>query len=248
MDVQQPGGTGATCLLAVWESVTARLQLLPPPSPLTVAADGEVAERIHLPKFDCNGWADPFPNKPGDVCLLGRPVVSRQVVGVIHPLHLAEVPRDLVRPTEEPVCNEDKDLVIYNPVGYFLVYQPSADRVAQIKKEHAEINKPLSVHYDTSAEVRAQGAGFYQFSHDEETRKGEVEKTHKETGAVDVLPGEVEGMALNELYKTGIGIDGTVQPRLRRCSAPAKKFKLWPIPLAEHEKYQPAYGNVVTLP
>ncbi|KAJ7773214.1 hypothetical protein B0H16DRAFT_1660332 [Mycena metata] len=116
----------------------------------------------------------------------------------------SEVPRDLVRPTEEPAHDEDEDLVIHNPAGYFPVYQPSADRVAQIEKEHAEINNPLGVHYDASAEVRGRGAGFYQFSHDEETRKaqmdelksarGETEKTRKETGAVDILPGEVEGM------------------------------------------------------
>jgi hypothetical protein len=100
-----------------------------------------------------------------------------------------------------------------NPVGHFPVYQPSADRVAQIEEEHAETNNPLGVHYDATAEVRARGAGFYQFSKDEETRKAqmdelksarvETEKTRKEAGAVDVLPGEVEGMQDPDSASTG---------------------------------------------
>lgn len=62
----------------------------------------------------------------------------------------------------------------------------------------------MNLHYDATREVRAKGAGFYQFSGDEETRqqqmeelrkvRGETEKTRQGTGAVDVLPGEVEGM------------------------------------------------------
>jgi len=60
------------------------------------------------------------------------------------------------------------------------------------------------VHYDASREVRAKGAGFYQFSGDEETRRAQMEelkmardetgKVRQELGAVDVRPGEVEGM------------------------------------------------------
>ena len=89
-------------------------------------------------------------------------------------------------------------------MNHFPVYEPSAERVAQIAAEHAEENNPLNIHYDASQEVRAKGAGFYQFSGDEETRRAqmeelkmareETEKTRQETGAVDVRPGEVEGM------------------------------------------------------
>lgn len=59
------------------------------------------------------------------------------------------------------------------------------------------------MHYDASKEVRAKGAGFYQFSADEETRRKqmeelktvreETEKTRQELGAEDIKPGE-EGM------------------------------------------------------
>lgn len=93
---------------------------------------------------------------------------------------------------------------IGNPVNHFPIYQPSEDRVAEIAKAYAEENNPLGVHYDASKEVRAKGAGFYQFSADEETRRAqleelkasreETERTRQQLGAEDVRPGEVEGM------------------------------------------------------
>jgi hypothetical protein len=91
-----------------------------------------------------------------------------------------------------------------NPVNHFPVYEPDATRVAEIEKEFAEESNPLNIHYDASKEVRAKGAGFYQFSADEEIRRqqmGELKgareetgKTRAEFGAVDLRPGEVEGM------------------------------------------------------
>lgn len=91
-----------------------------------------------------------------------------------------------------------------NPVNFFPVYEPSSERVAEIQAAAAEENNPLNIHYDAGREVRAKGAGFYQFSADEETRKKqmeelqqvrhETEKTRQELGAVDLKAGEVEGM------------------------------------------------------
>src|SRR5260221_7446167 len=91
-----------------------------------------------------------------------------------------------------------------NPVNFFPVYEPSSDRVAAIQAAAAEENNPLNQHYDASREVRAKGAGFYQFSADEETRKEqmdelrqvreETEKTRQELGAVDLKAGGVAGM------------------------------------------------------
>ena len=56
--------------------------------------------------------------------------------------------------------------------------------------------------------MRAKGAGFYQFSGDEEERRRqmeelkmareETERTRKDVGAVDLKPGEVEGMQEDE--------------------------------------------------
>lgn len=91
-----------------------------------------------------------------------------------------------------------------NPVNFFPVYEPSSDRVAAIQAAAAEEDNPLNQHYDASREVRAKGAGFYQFSADEETRKKqmeelqqarkETENIRQESGAVDLKAGEVEGM------------------------------------------------------
>ncbi|KAI9440040.1 hypothetical protein H4582DRAFT_1944647 [Lactarius indigo] len=109
----------------------------------------------------------------------------------------SEVPRHLLPHQEK---GEDE-----NPVNFFPVYEPSADRVAAIKAAAAEENNPLDKHYDASREVRAKGAGFYQFSaDDEEARKRqmeelrqareETERTRQELGAVDLKAGEAEGM------------------------------------------------------
>ena len=89
-------------------------------------------------------------------------------------------------------------------MNHFPTYQPSEERIAEVAKQYAEENNPLNLHYDASREVRAKGAGFYQFSGDEETRKAqmaelkasrdETTKTRQELGAEDIMPGQEEGM------------------------------------------------------
>ncbi|KAI0064787.1 hypothetical protein BV25DRAFT_1869048 [Artomyces pyxidatus] len=124
---------------------------------------------------------------------------SRQAPRSEVPHHL--LPRTMR--TSDPEGDDD-GIVLDNPANYFPVYEPTAERVAAIREAHAEENNPLNAHYDASQEVRAKGAGFFQFSGDEETRKKqmdelrsareETEKKRQETGAADVKPGEVEGM------------------------------------------------------
>ena len=107
-------------------------------------------------------------------------------------------------PVFRPTLNSIHTFDIDNPVNHFPVYEPDAARVTEIEKEFAEENDPLNIHYDASKEVRAKGAGFYQFSADEETRRRQMEelktareetgKTRAEFGALDLKPGEVEGM------------------------------------------------------
>lgn len=85
------------------------------------------------------------------------------------------------------------------------MYEPTEDQIAKVELKYAEENNPLDVHYDASKEVRAKGAGFYQFSEDEETRRRqmeelksareETERTRKEVGAEDIKPGQDEGMS-----------------------------------------------------
>lgn len=105
-------------------------------------------------------------------------------------------------------CGIDTYNLTGNPVNHFPTYQPSEERIAEIAKAHAEENNPLGVHYDASQEIRAKGAGFYQFSTDEETRaaqmaelkasREETTRIRQEFGAADVRPGEVEGMREGE--------------------------------------------------
>ncbi|KAG1870594.1 hypothetical protein DFJ58DRAFT_837343 [Suillus subalutaceus] len=113
----------------------------------------------------------------------------------------SEIPRHLLPRTEdtEPIPDEDKD-VIYNPVNYFPVFEPSAERIQAVQEAYSEANNPLSSH------LRC-------FKGDEETRKQqmeelrsarmETEKTRQDTGAVDLKPGEVEGMRDDS---TGAGV------------------------------------------
>lgn len=112
-----------------------------------------------------------------------------------------------------------------NPINHFPVYEPSAERVEAIRAEYAEESNPLDIHYDASQEVRAKGAGFYQFSGDEETRKrqmeelrrarDETEQTRQELGAVDLAPGEIEGMVAVQDESAGMKKSRAMEKRKR---------------------------------
>ncbi|KAG6824911.1 hypothetical protein H0H92_005434 [Tricholoma furcatifolium] len=141
--------------------------------------------------------ARPPPNEEDD------PLVEYEdEFGRMRTARRSEVPRSLVPAEDER--DEDEDIIIRNPVNHFPVYEPSAERVAEIAAKYAEENNPLNMHYDASRENRAKGAGFYQFSGDEETRRKQMEELkaartetgqiREDLGAVDVRPGEVEGM------------------------------------------------------
>lgn len=116
----------------------------------------------------------------------------------------SEVPRHLM-PSNEKEADDDDPFVIHNPVNHFPVFEPSAERVAAIKQAASEEANPLAAHYDASRENRAKGAAFYNFSLDEETRmremeelkraRDETEASRRAAGAVDIRPGEGEGLA-----------------------------------------------------
>ncbi|KAH9058380.1 hypothetical protein EDB87DRAFT_1742597 [Lactarius vividus] len=143
---------------------------------------------------------DPYESDSDDLdeSLTDDPIIEfEDEFGRVRSARRSEVPRHLLPHQEK---GEDE-----NPVNFFPVYEPSADRVAAIKAAAAEENNPLDKHYDASREVRAKGAGFYQFSADnEEARKKqmeelrqareETERTRQERGAVDLRAGEAEGM------------------------------------------------------
>ncbi|KAF9048717.1 hypothetical protein BJ165DRAFT_1342748 [Panaeolus papilionaceus] len=155
--------------------------------------------------------------------LANDPIVEYEdEFGRLRTARRSEVPRELLPSAED---DEDEYVAVHlsvwhpplgstepltdshligNPVNHFPVYQPSEERLASIAKAEAESFKPLNVHYDASKEVRSKGAGFYQFSGDEETRRAQMEemkaareetaRTRQEIGAEDVKPGDVEGM------------------------------------------------------
>ncbi|TFK47864.1 hypothetical protein OE88DRAFT_1636114 [Heliocybe sulcata] len=119
--------------------------------------------------------------------------------GRIRTAKKSEVPRHLAPPEPSAI-----DALLDNPINHLPIYEPSQERIAQIESTLSEESNPLNIHYDASAEVRAKGAAFYQFSGDEETRqrqmdelrqaRDETARVRREAGAVDVPAGEVEGM------------------------------------------------------
>lgn len=84
----------------------------------------------------------------------------------------SEVPRSVLRnkqKTEEDLY--DEDLVSYGPSTSFPIYKP--DPTAQVGREDYKRKGPD--HFNAQFEKRYRGAGFYQFSQDEETRKKEMD-------------------------------------------------------------------------
>lgn len=146
-----------------------------------------------------------------------------------------------------------------NPTNHFPVYQPDAARVAAVQAELAEASNPLNMHYDASREVRAKGAGFYQFSGDAETRARQMEElkasrtdtvhTRQELGAVDVLPSEAtEGLSEGITGKSR-AIDKRkreIEERRKLLDAKRKKAKLDEIATPEISS-QPTFASVSTV-
>ncbi|KAF8899941.1 hypothetical protein CPB84DRAFT_1680805 [Gymnopilus junonius] len=144
--------------------------------------------------------------------------------GRIRTARRSEVPRNLRTDLEE---THNADRAAGNPVNHFPTYQPSEEHLAEIAKAFSEENNPLNIHYDASREVRAKGAGFYQFSADEETRKAqleelkasreETERIRKEMGAEDIKSGEFEGMRDGEAGTAGAtGIQSRAMEKRKR--------------------------------
>jgi len=113
---------------------------------------------------------------------------------------------------------------------------PSEDRVAEIEKTFAEENNPLNIHFNATKDNRAMGAGFYQFSADEETRRAQMDElrtareetlqARQETGAVDVKAGEVEGMQTNEIARSRAVEKRKREIEERRALIEAKRKKV----------------------
>ncbi|KAG6374479.1 hypothetical protein JVT61DRAFT_4522 [Boletus reticuloceps] len=153
----------------------------------------------------------------------------------------SEVPRHLLHKSQDEEEDVDDGDVIHNPVNFFPVYEPSAERIKAVQDELAEPDNPLSSHYDASKEVRAKGAAFYQFSGDEETRKKQLEElrtareetkmTREDLGAMDVRPGDVEGMREESGQSTSRALEKRkreIEERRALLEAKRKKTKVIP--------------------
>ena len=121
-------------------------------------------------------------------------------------------------------------------MNHFPVYTPSENRIAEIEKTLTEVNNPLNIHFNASKDNRAMGAGFYQFSADEETRRAQMEelktvreetiKLRQEVGAVDIKAGEVEGMQAGEIVRSRAIEKRKRELKERRALIEAKRKRL----------------------
>ncbi|CAE6380129.1 unnamed protein product [Rhizoctonia solani] len=100
--------------------------------------------------------------------------------GRIRTARRSEIPRDRLPENFNPFSRSERSVpadddpdVVYGRATYFPVYEPSNERRAAI--EASLIDEPLVDRYDASKDNRAAGAGFYQFSKDEETRRQQME-------------------------------------------------------------------------
>ncbi|KZP00644.1 hypothetical protein CALVIDRAFT_533656 [Calocera viscosa TUFC12733] len=92
----------------------------------------------------------------------------------------SEVPRHLVNRPEEETPEDGFDPHVLRgqeTLHHFPIYEPSAERVAEIAESAKETNP--ATHYDATYENRARAAGFYQFSGDEEARGRQLEELRR---------------------------------------------------------------------
>jgi len=155
-------------------------------------SDSDVDESLTVPK-PANEH-DPFVEYEDE---FGRVRTARK----------SEVPRHLANPSPvaEEAPEDDPYILRGGNIGYFPVYEPSAERIAKI--EEAAIETDPAAHYDASKEIRAKGAGFYSFSADEETRarqmqelknvRMETERVREEIGAEDGASSSAGGKPVN---------------------------------------------------
>ena len=81
----------------------------------------------------------------------------------------SEVPRAYLLEKEDGAADEEEAQPIYGAATQFPVYRPT---VPQLPTDMAS-RRTENVHFDVDFDVRARGAAFYRFSHDQETRRAQ---------------------------------------------------------------------------
>ncbi|KAG8743385.1 hypothetical protein FRC12_015060 [Ceratobasidium sp. 428] len=111
--------------------------------------------------------------------------------GRIRTARRSEVPRDrLPELSMTDVPADDDPDVVYGRATHFPVFEPTAEKRAEVEQSLAE-SSPFA-RYDASKDNRAAGAGFYQFSADEETRAREMEELKQARVDTVIARAEVE--------------------------------------------------------
>lgn len=95
-------------------------------------------------------------------------------LGRMRKVRRSRVPRSAVHALQQKRDEEyDESLVSYGPSTSFPVYQP--DPAAIVSRSQQGYKRKATDHFDAQFEKRYRGAGFYQFSQDEETRRKQME-------------------------------------------------------------------------
>ncbi|CAE6425844.1 unnamed protein product [Rhizoctonia solani] len=126
--------------------------------------------------------------------------------GRIRTARRSEVPRDRLPEYSNPFARSDSQVpadddpdVVYGRATNFPVYEPSNERRAAI--EASLIEEPLVDRYDASKDNRAAGAGFYQFSKDEEARRQQMEDLKQARVDTEIARAQLD----DALPRTGLG-------------------------------------------
>lgn len=108
--------------------------------------------------------------------------------------------------------------------NYFPTYEQSAEKIAAVQAAIKEDSNPAT-HYDATREVRPRGAGFYQFSKDEETRQKQMEdlrRSRMETGQAR----EESGVGAGEEVRPGLNKrKREIEERRKAIEAKRRKVK-----------------------
>jgi hypothetical protein len=88
----------------------------------------------------------------------------------------SRLPRSVLQDRQKQKEEEqDESLISYGPSTSFPVYQPGANISNSDERMQDGYKRRGGDHFDAQFEKRYRGAGFYQFSQDEETRKRQME-------------------------------------------------------------------------
>lgn len=93
----------------------------------------------------------------------------------------------------KPIFSEDLSLAsstmptettYYGDQRHFHVYEPTAEEIAA-RRKNLNLDAPLHEHFDSKKEIRNRGAGYMQFSADEEERRKQMEALKNERSVTE---------------------------------------------------------------